>query len=501
MNDAGAGVPALGPVDPLHALCASDPLWTERYEGWQLLGHGASATVVRARSRALDEDVALKIFQRLDEDGLRRFQQEVRHNQRLASPYVVRTYSPFLRVGLSWLEMEWVDGPDLRHELRRRAQAGQPFDMAEVHALGAALAEALTVAHAAGVVHRDVKPANVLLPHGGRPAAKLGDFGISRVAGAARLTATGLIAGTPQFVAPEVIAGQPADARSDVYSLALVLFQVASGGSFPFEIAADDAPARWLHAHSHLPPRRLRHLAPQVPELLDDLVERALAKRPEARPTASELVALLSGQARPELGMLTLAPVAEPVPTVVSPPASQAATATSVRTQNDPAVEDVGRTLRSNPAPPAAVADPQARRLRRLGLAAGALLALLSAGLWLGRREPTAGPAGFATPSANALSAVERRPAWHLSAAIEGPVLVLVHESGAPLPSGEIVAFDEAGSGHVARLASALGEGEQLSVALDAMEPAFPAASRLARVEVHPTPGPGAGSVVVAGLR
>lgn len=485
MSDAGAPLPTPGGPDPLQALCARDPLWLERYQGWHRLGQGASATVVRTRSLALGEDIALKLFQHLDEDGLRRFQQEVRHNQRLASPYIVRTYSPFLRVGLSWLEMEWVDGPDLRHELRRRAQAGQAYDAAETCTLGAALAEALMVAHAGGIVHRDVKPANILLPRTGRPAAKLGDFGISRVVGAARLTATGLIAGTPQFVAPEIIAGQSADARADIYSLALVLFLVASGGRFPFDIAADDPPARWLQAHSLATPGRLRSLAPDVPPWLDELIAHALAKRPEQRPTAAEMAVTLAAHAVPESTRpLTRVAASEGVSAATSPPASLVATVTSAATLARPDAVEPGRTSPANPAPLATVVPNRTvpgRSGRGLRVLVVLGLAALGTWAWIHRTLRSAPPPApeAATPAASA------KPVARLSAALEGPMLVLVHDGGPSLPPGEIVAFDVAGNGYRARWADAIEAGQQVGLALDAMEPPFPMGGRLARVELR----------------
>src|SRR5262249_10808298 len=207
--------------DALHNLCLADPVWCERYEGWTELGHGGSASVVRTHGKALEEDLALKIFPRLTADEWKRFQDEVRHALRLTSPYIVRTYSAFPRGSFAWIELELVDGPNLRQELERRAAEGRAFSLEEALDIGIAIAHALVAAHEAGIVHRDVKPANILLPRDGLPVAKLGDFGISQLAGAARVTKTGLLVGTPQFASPEIIAGQRGGSASDVYSFTL----------------------------------------------------------------------------------------------------------------------------------------------------------------------------------------------------------------------------------------------------------------------------------------
>lgn len=459
--------------DPLHALCLADPVWAERYDGWDELGHGGSATVVRTRSRASDALVALKLFPRLDAEGRRRFQQEVRHNQLLASPFIVRTYSPFLRAGLSWIEMEWVDGPDLRHELERRAAAGEPCDTQVARRIGAALACALHAAHAAGVIHRDVKPANVLLPRDGRPLAKLGDFGISRVLGATRITATGLIAGTPQFVAPEVVAGRPADARSDVYSLALTLFLLFSGNRFPYDVRADDPPASWLEAHARGRARRLRELAPEADQDVEALLLAALSKEPQQRPRADELAAALYGTDD------TLW--------------ASAATGQQVTSAHRAAL---GATLHGIGRP---------RRTRQLLRAAVALVGATALGWGVGRArgrpENAASPppvvAGAPAPSAtppapapvpSAVAPEPARSAAPLHASLAGSaqarLLVLANDGGRALPPFDVALV--AADGHVARArcAQPLSADDELTLALDAFTPAPPEQARFVRVDV-----------------
>jgi hypothetical protein len=281
-------------ADALHNLCRADPVWAERYEGWTELGHGGSATVVRTHGKALGEDLALKVFPHLSRDEWTRFRQEVSTAQKLTSPFIVRTYSPFPRGTFAWIELELIEGDTLRHQLERRAAEGRRFTRDEVLAVGAAVAGALATAHEAGVTHRDVKPANILLPRGGRPAAKLGDFGISRLAGAARLTSTGLLVGTPQFAAPEVAGGALAEPPADVYSFGLCLYLMLSGGRPPFLVEDETSPSHWLRAHTEERARPITDFDDSVPAPLAALLERALAKDPGQRPTAAEAAALLA---------------------------------------------------------------------------------------------------------------------------------------------------------------------------------------------------------------
>jgi serine/threonine-protein kinase len=423
----GSGAPPV--TDGLHALCLADAVWAERYDGWFELGRGASAVLVRAHCRAVADDLALKVFPRLRPEEERRFRQEVRCAQRLASPFIVRTYSAFLRGSLAWIEMELVDGPDLGHALAARAREGRPFSLAEGLELAAALAEGLRLAHEAEVVHRDIKPANILLPRSGRPAAKLGDFGISRALDSTRVTATGVLAGTPQFAAPEIINGAPASPASDVYSLALTLYLVFAGNRFPFAVARDAPPARWMKAHLEEAPQPLRALRPEVPAALDDLLLRALEKDPRRRPTAQDLL------------------------------------------------EAVAAAPRASAPPP-----PPGWR-RRAGLAAallgGGLLVLALRGPW----SPATG-----APAAATLPAPRPEPPFAsapVALFVEEEVLRVVARTSADLPVVGITLRGEDGRRFAAEVLGGLGAGDEVLVALDAFTPALPPGLRVSGAEVR----------------
>ena len=444
-------------VDALHHLCLADPVWAERYQGWTELGRGGSASVVRTHSRATGEDIALKVFHHLLPEDEQRFRQEVRSAQRLTSPHIVRTYGAFPRGRLAWIEMELVHGPDLRRELERRASVDEPFDPPAGLAVGLAIAQALVAAHEAGVVHRDVKPGNVLLPESGTPIAKLGDFGLSRIAGSTRVTATGLLAGTPQFVAPEIVAGRPATAAADVYSLALTLYLVFSGNRSPYEIGPESSPAEWLRAHSEARPRPLRERAPHAPADVAYLLALAMSKDPAARPTAAHFVRELRGLAT---GVVTTGGMA-----------------------------------------------PARRRSRgAMVLAGAAAVALAAVALTRARAkapdeplpEPaavaTAAPAPMPSPTIFETFVVPREPKaapttleTHVfRAALADGMLTISNAGPSSAADPRVTLYDAAGHAHRATASGVLAPGEDVMLALDSFEPPPPAGFRPARIGVRP---------------
>jgi eukaryotic-like serine/threonine-protein kinase len=218
----------------LRELCLADPVFSQRYEGWEVLGTGTYATVIRTRSRDAGRDIALKIFRDLSQGSVDRVREEVHAAQSLATPYFVQVYSVFDRGPIAWFEMELVDGPNLDEELHRAASDGHRFSLPQATEIALAVSRCLWHAHRRGVLHRDVKPANVLLPRAGIPAAKLADFGIARVGNGSGATPTGSITGTPRFASPEALAGEPVDRPYDVFGLCSTLYAIFSGGRLPF---------------------------------------------------------------------------------------------------------------------------------------------------------------------------------------------------------------------------------------------------------------------------
>ena len=251
------------------------------------IGAGGMGTVYRARQTTLGRDVAIKILNpdlATNSDAIRRFQREARISTSIDHPNVVRV-SLFgqLPDGSLYIVMELLRGRTLADLMRNDG----PLPVHRALHIAAQVCDGVGEAHAQGVVHRDVKPENVFLVTKGRDHdfVKVLDFGIARVVdpGAEQTshTATGLVFGTARYISPEGAAGEPTDARSDVYSLGVLTYQLLCGET-PFEA---NTPVTMLMKHIHEPPPHIksrRHGA-QVPDAIADVVMRSLAKNPDAR--------------------------------------------------------------------------------------------------------------------------------------------------------------------------------------------------------------------------
>ena len=245
------------------------------------VGEGGMAVVFRARDERLDRLVALKVLApalAADADYRERFLRESRAAAAVDDPHIIPVYEAGEAGGVLFIAMRYVPGRDVRTLLRREG----PLSAGRAAAIISAVASALDAAHAAGLVHRDVKPANMLMDaRAGRPDhVYLSDFGLSKPALAATgLTHTGQFLGTLDYVAPEQLGGQPVDGRSDQYALACAAFELLAG-SPPFH--REDAMAV-MYGHISQPPPPLTSQRPDLPAAADQVLARALAKAPADR--------------------------------------------------------------------------------------------------------------------------------------------------------------------------------------------------------------------------
>jgi len=252
------------------------------------LGAGGMGEVYRASDSRLGRDVAIKVLPShlaSTPEVRARFEREARTISRLSHPHICTLFDIGHQNGIDYLVMELIEGETLAHRLQKG-----PLPVAELLTLGKQIAEALDRAHQAGVVHRDLKPGNVMLTRGG---AKLMDFGLARahaagpVAGALTesptvsrpLTAEGTIVGTLQYMAPEQLEGKEADARSDIWALGCVLYEMATG----VRAFAGESQASLIAAIMDRTPRSMSDLRPVAPPALERIVNRCIEKVPDAR--------------------------------------------------------------------------------------------------------------------------------------------------------------------------------------------------------------------------
>jgi len=265
------------------------------------LGAGGMGEVYRALDTRLGRDVAIKVLSShlaATPEVRARFEREARTISQLNHPHICTLYDVGHQDGIDYLVMELLEGQTLAHRLGK-----SPLPVAEVLSLGAQIAEALDRAHRAGVVHRDLKPGNVMLTKSG---AKLMDFGLARAQASGPvtgtmtesptvsrpLTAEGTIVGTFQYMAPEQLEGKEADARSDLWALGCVLYEMATGAR-AFE---GESQASLIAAILKETPRSITELQPLAPPALERVVRRCLEKDPDARfQNASDLVFDLDG--------------------------------------------------------------------------------------------------------------------------------------------------------------------------------------------------------------
>jgi eukaryotic-like serine/threonine-protein kinase len=444
----------------------------DRYRLDERIAAGGVGQVWRATDLLLERPVAVKVLRPEYSDHpetIARFRKEARNAGALSNPHVaqVHDYGPSGPNGSPYLVMEYVDGPSLADIL-----AVDPIEPVRALDVIAQAAEGLAAAHKAGVIHRDIKPGNILISSEG--LVKVTDFGIAHAAGQAPVTGPGLVMGTTQYMAPERIAGNHGTAASDLYALGIVLHECLTGVP-----PHDGTAAEVMAAHLYLP---LPPLPDDVPPELDHLVARLTAKDPAKRITDARELADLAARLRDSIGGLTppartgaaaqaAAFAAEPAPGMTggSGPASpawsgadSAALGSNGNTALMPPPGDLGGTgyvsdewnvpaRMSLPTRPSQAGQPE-RPLRRVGafavcaavVASAGLIALLVSGAL--DSTPTANqlPAG---PSTTATPTLSRLPSPGASGAARtsGPASGGIVPGGATTPGAPSSATKPAG--------------------------------------------------------
>jgi len=249
----------------------------DRYEVEELVGAGGMSSVYRAHDRLLDRKVALKVMHQhygADPEYVERFRREARSVAALSHPNVVTVIDRGEHAGRQFIVFEYVDGENLKQLIQRRG----PAPVATALELAIQIAQALSFAHQHGLVHRDVKPQNVLLNGDGR--AKVTDFGIARSLDVQQsVTHTGTVLGTSDYIAPEQAQGRAVDEHTDVYSLGVLLYELLTG-RVPF-VGENFVAVAMRHIND--PPPPLAESRPDVPPRVDAAVQRAMAKDPAER--------------------------------------------------------------------------------------------------------------------------------------------------------------------------------------------------------------------------
>jgi serine/threonine-protein kinase len=443
------------------AATLTDPLLGHlvdgRYEVLSRIARGGMATVYLAIDRRLDREVALKVMHPHLAEGttgtefIARFRREARAAARLTHPGLVGVLDQGVDGETSYLAMEYVEGTNLRHRL-----ADGPMAVGDALRVVEAILEALAVAHRTGLVHRDIKPENVLIALDER--IKVADFGLARAVTEVTATATGTVLGTVAYLAPELVARGASDARTDVYAVGILLYEMLTGaqpftGDTPIQIA-------YQHVNSDIP-------APSgavawLPMEVDELIGALAARDPSDRPADAAAALQLVRRTRAALDDGLLARRAAPLPPPAAPETEDSDDAPGDPDATEsiafPSEQDedhefhrtialpIGSGLMSAPPAPTTAVEPTHRRRRWVWLTAAiALVAVLGVGGWW---FMTSGPGAY-RPVPAGLVGVERAAAETILA--EADLGVAVAESFHPEVALGLVISTSPGEGESVR--------------------------------------------------
>lgn len=265
-----------------------------RYEIIEFLGKGGMGEVYRAEDNQIKEEVALKIINPEiagDKDWIERFRNELKLSRRIAHRNVCKMYYLGEHDGTHYITMEYVPGENLKSVIRMSG----PLSIGSVIKTIKQVSEGLAEAHRLGVLHRDLKPSNIMIDKEGN--ARIMDFGLARAFRTSKITGTGTVLGTPEYMSPEQIEGKELDQRTDIYSLGIVLYEMVTG-KVPFE---GETPYVVGMKHKHEAPEDPRVLNPQLPENISHLIMRCLEKEKEKRLAGVEEVLTILGKIQDEL--------------------------------------------------------------------------------------------------------------------------------------------------------------------------------------------------------
>jgi serine/threonine-protein kinase len=379
-----------------------DTVLKDRYRLIRPVGEGGMATVYRAHDSLLGRDVAIKLLHpeyERDAPFVQRFVQEAQFAASLGShPNIVAIYDVGEDNGVHFMVMELVVGRNLKEMIRERA----PFSVPEAFSLGKQVASALDFAHRRGLVHRDVKPQNIMVTADG--VAKVTDFGIARSVSATQLTRTGIVIGTVHYFSPEQARGESVTPASDIYSLGVILYEMLTA-HLPFD-AENAIGVAMQHIHSE--PPSPWDFNPQLPTRAVAVMMRALEKDPQRRyRDAAEFATALGAFTAPDLGATTMispvVPSDEDVTTVVMPPVAP-------RPAPQPVETVVRRPVRQPPATVTRTTPPPSSNRTWWYLAGGLILVIAITVASFFAANAFSGNSARSTPTPTATSTPKPKP-------------------------------------------------------------------------------------------